>query len=65
MPREITHAFGILSPSTRREWIEISRSLNIYTSAMSPSTRREWIEMRKTLPTRQTARVSLHTEGVD
>ena len=33
------------SPSTRREWIEMSRGAFKMYSLMSPSTRREWIEM--------------------
>ena len=34
-----------MSPSTRREWIEIYKSLHIRFVIRSPSTRREWIEI--------------------
>ena len=37
------------SPSTRREWIEITRASIIWGKASSPSTRREWIEIRHVL----------------
>ena len=33
------------SPSTRREWIEISDFADNSATAWSPSTRREWIEI--------------------
>ena len=36
-----------LSPSTRREWIEMTRLCDWCEYQMSPSTRREWIEMAK------------------
>ena len=35
----------ILSPSMRREWIEIHLLAVLYTSVWSPSMRREWIEI--------------------
>ena len=35
-----------LSPSMRREWIEIMPDLQKTIPAMSPSMRREWIEMK-------------------
>ena len=55
----------LMSPSTRREWIEILHQMTIWRNNMSPSTRREWIEMRHD-PIRYPPQiVSLHTEGVD
>ena len=35
----------IMSPSMRREWIEIILCADPYFKAASPSMRREWIEM--------------------
>ena len=54
------------SPSTRREWIEMSdvASKNPKPFA-SPSTRREWIEIEKANGAKYRYKVSLHTEGVD
>mgnify|MGYP006988455611 CR=1 FL=1 len=56
----------LMSPSTRREWIEIGRPI-VYESKtnLSPSTRREWIEMRFYPQHHSHEIVSLHTEGVD
>ena len=36
-----------LSPSMRREWIEIFWVLGFSLTSVSPSMRREWIEMEK------------------
>ena len=55
-----------MSPSTRREWIEIYNiNLHIVKIAVSPSTRREWIEIPLYIPIVHPRSVSLHTEGVD
>ena len=41
------HSIDVLSPSMRREWIEISSQLGTPgKSQTSPSMRREWIEMK-------------------
>ena len=53
------------SPSTRREWIEMTAALPDIINAMSPSTRREWIEITPEHAEQALRRVSLHTEGVD
>ena len=55
-----------LSPSTRREWIEMAPVPAVRLFDESPSTRREWIE----IPLFSAGFfviycVSLHTEGVD
>ena len=57
----------ILSPSTRRAWIEI-RALyrDEAESGRSPSTRRAWIEIfNLRLLHGKSAEVALHPEGVD
>ena len=54
-----------LSPSTRREWIEIDVCEIMYGITRSPSTRREWIEILRRAGERKDNLVSLHTEGVD
>ena len=54
-----------MSPSTRREWIEINFSCSMQDLELSPSTRREWIEMTATKQFARFVNVSLHTEGVD
>ncbi len=55
-----------LSPSMRREWIEMVVVTCVITViSMSPSMRREWIEIFVRIPTRTTTAVSLHAEGVD
>ena len=39
----------MMSPSPRREWIEMSAGCFLYSAkALSPSPRREWIEIRET-----------------
>ena len=55
-----------MSPSIRREWIEIP-NLCIYYSILvtSPSIRREWIEIYMIADVVSILVVSLHTEGVD
>ena len=55
-----------MSPSMRREWIEMVVVTCVITViSMSPSMRREWIEIFVRIPTRTTTAVSLHAEGVD
>ena len=56
----------LLSPSTRRAWIEIPR-VNQYTRAFlwSPSTRRAWIEIDEAVTMLYALAVALHPEGVD
>ena len=56
---------GDLSPSMRREWIEMSIFFLTISSVSSPSMRREWIEIACILPLLAAAMVSLHAEGVD
>ena len=53
------------SPSMRREWIEIVRSVHSTDLALSPSMRREWIEMILKKNGEEREIVSLHAEGVD
>ena len=55
-----------VSPSARREWIEIhAREIEIYKQE-SPSARREWIEIPfKIIPGQRVPAVSLREEGVD
>ena len=55
-----------MSPSMRREWIEILQLYSVLTIRQgSPSMRREWIEMDKAGEAWQKNNVSLHAEGVD
>ena len=55
-----------MSPSMRREWIEMSKgAIHEQKYKMSPSMRREWIEMSSTGLALSTPKVSLHAEGVD
>ena len=57
---------GDLSPSMRREWIEMSIFFLTISSVSSPSMRREWIEIRQLLSgSGERFPVSLHAEGVD
>ena len=59
------HVQAVVSPSTRRAWIEIDREQRPFAIAGSPSTRRAWIEIS---PLRQKVTplsVALHPEGVD
>ena len=55
----------LMSPSTRRAWIEIFCAGKPYRQSVSPSTRRAWIEIRTQLARRLRAPVALHPEGVD
>ena len=58
--------FALLSPSMRREWIEmLGREIKTIPENKSPSMRREWIEMILPIYMKITALVSLHAEGVD
>ncbi len=54
-----------MSPSTRREWIEIDSGKQSASIPLSPSTRREWIEINRKFNADHRSGVSLHTEGVD
>ena len=57
---------GKLSPSMRREWIEmLSRHGTPGRKQTSPSMRREWIEIKMFLFAPWKKFVSLHAEGVD
>ena len=54
----------IMSPSMRREWIEMLCLRPSKMGTVSPSMRREWIEIAQ--PGRRgSAAFSLHAEGVD
>ena len=56
----------MLSPSTRRAWIEIiSVSAKRTRKMTSPSTRRAWIEMQRRNDSNLGRAVALHPEGVD
>ena len=39
------HGFRNMSPSIRREWIEMTENTRTTTTGWSPSIRREWIEI--------------------
>ena len=55
-----------MSPSMRREWIEIlSAEILLAYSMRSPSMRREWIEIPPLYNINTDGYVSLHAEGVD
>ena len=53
------------SPSMRREWIEIQRTLYHTATVWSPSMRRGWIEIADFAKDAFENMVSLHAEGVD
>ena len=57
----------MLSPSMRREWIEICTvKQQLVHVPVSPSMRREWIEIPLAAgDIRMCKKVSLHAEGVD
>ena len=58
--------FRRLSPSMRREWIEIPTHRRGWNShGSSPSMRREWIEIGFADGVLDGIKVSLHAEGVD
>ena len=60
------HNLHIMSPSMRREWIEIaSYAKAAGTNKRSPSMRREWIEIHAAAQIPKVNIVSLHAEGVD
>ena len=46
---------GYVSPSMRREWIEIPSSSESISIIPSPSMRREWIEMMPTVTAKKNA----------
>ena len=54
----------LLSPSSRRAWIEIKELPPVIDHRLSPSSWRAWIEMRISLMTNQTKYVALLVEGV-
>ena len=54
-----------MSPSMRREWIEMPTTGNVVKVSESPSMRREWIEMELWKNVPKIWQVSLHAEGVD
>ena len=57
---------ALVSPSMRREWIEIQILMRILLANWSPSMRREWIEISQSqLAEKAEINVSLHAEGVD
>ena len=55
----------VMSPSTRRAWIEIGLRLCAGVQLESPSTRRAWIEIAGFVRFQAPAPVALHPEGVD
>ena len=56
----------MMSPSMRREWIEIAILSCVQRSKyLSPSMRREWIEIQIIKKRDSVTVVSLHAEGVD
>ena len=55
----------VMSPSMRREWIEMRRTIRTKNRRKSPSMRREWIEISFAVNYGKTWEVSLHAEGVD
>ena len=55
----------LLSPSSRRAWIEILSAPQLRLAAWSPSSRRAWIEMTARRPSRVCWQVALLAEGVD
>ena len=56
---------GTMSPSMRREWIEIHICRIGDNRRVSPSMRREWIEISILPYLQKRHAVSLHAEGVD
>ena len=54
-----------MSPSMRREWIEITGFRLPLVFSPSPSMRREWIEISLDVRGTTIVLVSLHAEGVD
>ena len=55
----------LLSPSSRRAWIEIVWADIASRPQMSPSSRRAWIEIDTGAACGQSGRVALLAEGVD
>ena len=55
----------IMSPSMRREWIEMLCLRPSKMGTVSPSMRREWIEILHDFSIPRSREVSLHAEGVD
>ncbi len=56
----------LLSPSSRRAWIEIlAARAGVLEPCQSPSSRRAWIEMLSSTSTTSTVLVALLAEGVD
>ena len=55
----------LLSPSSRRAWIEIPAVSLAASPALSPSSRRAWIEITSPIKCLKLSHVALLTEGVD
>ena len=56
----------LLSPSSRRAWIEIAQGISrTISSLQSPSSWRAWIEIGSVLPVAAARVVALLAEGVD
>ena len=55
----------VVSPSSRRAWIEIFRALYSVAASRSPSSRRAWIEIVLSQVVQALRLVALRTEGVD
>ena len=55
----------LLSPSSRRAWIEIQNTALSWVWQLSPSSRRAWIEIKKTKNPPPLCLVALLAEGVD
>ena len=55
----------LLSPSSRRAWIEIALLYFLALAWLSPSSRRAWIEMKMCCSAMLMRKVALLAEGVD
>ena len=62
---DLERCTGNMSPSMRREWIEMTIWRNQIRNTWSPSMRREWIEIFLICGSPIRIPVSLHAEGVD
>ena len=66
MPRRVDSKILIMSPSSRRAWIEIFVVVDAQRELpASPSSRRAWIEMRQRWSAAHRQSVALLAEGVD
>ena len=62
----VQDAKNVLSPSSRRAWIEIVQTRTTrMTAARSPSSRRAWIEIPVLFQSGRPPQVALLAEGVD